>query len=51
MHALPILASGQRLWAGVLGQPVSYGCIILDIKPAEELFNWAEKGVVVEIVP
>lgn len=51
MHALPILASGQRLWAGYLGQPVSYGCIILDIKPAEEMFTWAEKGVVVEIVP
>ena len=51
IHALPILASGQRLWVGNLGRPVSYGCIILDIEPAEELFTWAEKGVVVEIVP
>jgi LysM repeat protein len=51
IHALPILASGQRLWVGNLGRPVSYGCIILDIKPAEEMFTWAEKGVVVEIVP
>ncbi|MBE0408687.1 MAG: peptidoglycan binding domain-containing protein [Anaerolineales bacterium] len=51
LHALPILASGQRLWSGYLGQPVSYGCIVLDIQPAEEMFTWAEKGVVVEIVP
>jgi LysM repeat protein len=51
IHALPILASGQRLWVGNLGRPVSYGCIILDIAPAEEMFTWAEKGVIVEIVP
>jgi len=30
-HELPILANGQRLWAGSLGRPASFGCIILGI--------------------
>ncbi|MBN1247476.1 MAG: L,D-transpeptidase family protein, partial [Anaerolineae bacterium] len=30
-HELPILASGNRLWAGSLGRPASFGCIILGI--------------------
>jgi lipoprotein-anchoring transpeptidase ErfK/SrfK len=48
-HGLPVLASGQRLWANVLGQPASYGCIILTLDDAEALYAWAEEGVVVEI--
>jgi LysM repeat protein len=50
IHGLPTLSSGQRLWADVLGRPASYGCIILDLPAAEWLYNWAEPGVVVEIV-
>jgi hypothetical protein len=49
IHGLPLLSSGHRLWANVLGNPASYGCIILDLDAAEELFYWAEEGVVVEI--
>ncbi len=49
IHGLPLLSSGRRLWADVLGNPASYGCIILDLQAAEELFYWAEEGVVVEI--
>jgi lipoprotein-anchoring transpeptidase ErfK/SrfK len=33
----------------VLGRPASYGCIILTLDDAEQLYNWAEDGVVVEI--
>jgi hypothetical protein len=51
IHGLPILSSGVRLWASVLGQPASYGCIILDLEAAGELYNWAEDGVIVEIRP
>jgi len=47
---LPMLSNGQRLWASVLGQPASYGCIILNLEAAEWLYEWAEDGVVVEIV-
>jgi LysM repeat protein len=48
-HGLPLLSSGVRLWADVLGKPASFGCIILSLEDAETLYNWAENGVVVEI--
>ena len=51
IHGLPTLANGRRLWANILGQPASYGCIILDLEAANWLYNWAENGVVVEIRP
>lgn len=51
IHGLPTLSNGQRLWAGNLGRPVSYGCIILGLAEAEALYDWAEPGVVVEITP
>jgi len=50
IHGLPMLSNGQRLWANVLGQPASYGCIILNLDAAEWLYDWAEDGVVVEII-
>ncbi len=49
IHGLPLLSSGVRLWANVLGRPASYGCIILDLPSAEWLYDWADEGVVVEI--
>jgi lipoprotein-anchoring transpeptidase ErfK/SrfK len=49
IHGLPLLSNGVRLWGSVLGQPASYGCIILTLEAAEELYAWAEDGVVVEI--
>ncbi len=51
IHGLPVLSSGVRLWANVLGSPASYGCIILDLQAGDEVYNWAENGVVVEILP
>ncbi len=50
IHALPIQANGQRLWAGYLGQRVSFGCIILGTENARKLFNWAAVGTPVDIV-
>lgn len=50
IHGLPLLSSGQRLWASTLGSPASYGCIILDLSAAEDLYTWADPGVVVEII-
>jgi lipoprotein-anchoring transpeptidase ErfK/SrfK len=49
IHALPILSNGQRLWAGNLGSPASFGCIILGVEEAETLFEWTELGVPVTI--
>jgi lipoprotein-anchoring transpeptidase ErfK/SrfK len=49
IHGLPMLSNGKRLWGSVLGRPASYGCIILDLDAADQLYYWAEDGVVVEI--
>lgn len=49
IHALPILSNGSRLWAGYLGTPISFGCIVLGIQEAQELYDWAEVGTTVEI--
>ena len=49
IHGLPTLSSGATLWAGYLGRPVSYGCIVLGLAEAETLFEWAELGTLVVI--
>jgi lipoprotein-anchoring transpeptidase ErfK/SrfK len=49
IHALPILPGGGRLWAGYLGAPVSYGCVVLGVDESMQLYDWAEIGTPVEI--
>jgi lipoprotein-anchoring transpeptidase ErfK/SrfK len=49
IHALPILPNGATLWAGFLGRPVSYGCVVLGTYESSLLYNWAEIGTPVEI--
>ncbi len=49
IHALPILSNGATLWAGFLGRPVSFGCIVLGTYEAQVLYDWAEIGTPVEI--
>lgn len=49
IHALPILPNGATLWAGYLGRPVSYGCVVLGSYEAQVLYDWAEIGTPVEI--
>lgn len=49
IHALPILSNGATLWAGYLGTPISYGCVVLDTHDAQVLYDWADIGTPVEI--
>lgn len=49
IHALPILPDGGTLWAGYLGVPISYGCVVLGSYEAQVLYNWADIGTPVEI--
>ena len=49
IHALPILPNGATLWAGYLGTPISYGCVVLGTYEAQTLFDWAEVGTPVDI--
>ena len=49
IHALPILPGGSRLWSGYLGTPISYGCVVLGVDEAMQLYEWADIGTPVEI--
>jgi LysM repeat protein len=49
IHALPILSNGVRLWAGYLGTPISFGCIVLGVSEAQQLYDWVDVGTPVEI--
>jgi lipoprotein-anchoring transpeptidase ErfK/SrfK len=49
IHALPILPNGATLWAGFLGRPISYGCVVLGTYEAQLLYDWAEMGTPVDI--
>lgn len=48
IHALPII-NGTRIWGGVLGTPISYGCVVIGTDESRLLFNWAEIGTPVII--
>ncbi|PKN91486.1 MAG: hypothetical protein CVU44_19205 [Chloroflexi bacterium HGW-Chloroflexi-6] len=49
IHALPILSNGATLWAGYLGTPISYGCVVLGSYESQLLYDWAEVGTTVQI--
>jgi lipoprotein-anchoring transpeptidase ErfK/SrfK len=50
-HGFPTRGGAQLLWTNSLGRPVTYGCILVSSDNAEQLYNWAEAGVIVEIQP
>jgi LysM repeat protein len=50
-HGFPTRGGSQLLWTNNLGTRVTYGCILLSSANAALLYDWAENGVVVEILP
>jgi lipoprotein-anchoring transpeptidase ErfK/SrfK len=50
-HGFPTRGGGQLLWENSLGTRVTYGCILLSNTNVQQLYTWAETGVVVEILP
>ncbi|MBK9123187.1 MAG: L,D-transpeptidase family protein [Chloroflexi bacterium] len=48
-HGFPTRGGGQILWENSLGTRVTYGCILLSNTNIQQLYEWAEDGVVVEI--
>jgi lipoprotein-anchoring transpeptidase ErfK/SrfK len=48
-HGFPTRGGSALLWTGNLGQPVTYGCILISTDNAIALYGWAQDGVVVEI--
>lgn len=49
-HGAVLLPNGAYLGGGNVGRPYTYGCIMSENGNAEQLFQWAEQGTVVEIV-
>jgi len=49
IHALPVTSGGQTLWAGYLGRPVSYGCVVMGTQDAKRLYDWVDIGTPVSI--
>ncbi len=50
-HGFPTRDGANLLWTNNLGIPVTYGCILLSNENAAQLYQWAEQGVIVEILP
>ncbi|NOX63982.1 MAG: LysM peptidoglycan-binding domain-containing protein [Chloroflexi bacterium] len=49
-HGLPWNATtGARTWAGMVGTPITYGCIMLTDKAMKQLWEWADIGTKVVI--
>ena len=50
IHGQPWNAkTGRRTWAGLVGTPITYGCVMLNDKAAETLWRWADIGTLVII--
>lgn len=50
-HGFPTRDGQNLLWTSSLGHQVTYGCVLISTTNAQQLFEWAEAGVVVEIRP
>ena len=49
-HGIPWNAkSGRRIWAGLVGTPATFGCVMLRDVAMKELWNWADIGTEVVI--
>ena len=52
IHGLPIRwETGEKIWEGLVGQPATFGCAMLDDENAATLFDLAFLGMPVHIVP
>lgn len=51
IHGLPYTPAGVRQWEGMIGTPVSYGCVVLADVNAQQLYNVAYVGMPVIIQP
>jgi hypothetical protein len=50
IHGLPTLSNGSILWGGYLGrQPISYGCIVIGLEEAAQIYSWVELGTLIII--
>lgn len=50
-HGFPKRGGNQILWTNSLGQPITFGCILLGTEESKLLYEWATAGTIVEVVP
>jgi LysM repeat protein len=51
IHGLPMAwSSGKKIWSGLIGQPATFGCAMLDDANASTLYRTAFLGMPVHIV-
>jgi LysM repeat protein len=51
IHGLPVSwETGEKLWDGLIGQPATFGCAMLDDSDAATLFDLAYLGMPVHVV-
>lgn len=50
-HGFPTRDGTNLLWTNSLGRPATYGCVLVGNNVAEQLYTWAEEGVIVEVLP
>ncbi len=50
-HGFPTRDGTNLLWTNSLGSPATYGCVLVGNNVAEQLYSWAEEGVIVEVLP
>ncbi len=51
IHGIPIIwSTGEKLWSGLIGQPATFGCAMLEDADAARLFDLAYLGMPVHIV-
>jgi LysM repeat protein len=52
IHGIPYRATnGERLWTDLVGTPITYGCLMLEDRLAQELYRIAYIGMSVTILP
>jgi lipoprotein-anchoring transpeptidase ErfK/SrfK len=48
-HSLPVLDDGQQIWGDEIGEPITYGCVVLEPGDMQQLYDWATIGTPVQI--
>ncbi len=49
-HGFPIDEDGKPIWTDIIGKPGTFGSIILPDAQAALLYDWADQGIIVEVV-
>ena len=49
-HGFPTTTDGQKVWQDRIGKQGTYGCVMVADQHIIQLYEWAEQGMIVEVV-